>query len=97
MKTSSYIRVVSNDIINYLISHGYTGAVTEIDETDNWDNYGIATSVIKSNGSITECRYTIIPQTSFDSTNSHVTWNICGRVDCGTDIEKFKQLCISYI
>lgn len=60
MKTSAFIRVVSNDIINYLISHGYIGNVTEIDENDDYSNYGIATSVIKSNGSITECRYTII-------------------------------------
>lgn len=34
-------------------------------------------------------KYTTITQEMFDTKNPHVTWNCCGRIDCGTNEELF--------
>lgn len=94
---SAFIRIVSSDIIDLLISEGFSGTVQDL-HFDKHDKYGIATSIIRSPfGDVTEKYFTIITQEVFDDTNPNRTWNTPERIDCEKDIEKFKQFCLSTI
>lgn len=92
---SAFIRIVSSEIIDFLLSEGFSGTTPTIN-FDAQGLYGIATSVINVIN-VTEKYFTIIPQVLFDNINPHITWNTYERIDCGKDIERFKQFCLSDI
>lgn len=37
-------------------------------------------------------RYRVISPDQWDNKNPHVTWDCAGRIDCGENIELFKEL-----
>lgn len=82
---SAFIRICTPELISKLTSLGYTG-----EEPTEYGLEGqcIATSIMTE----TERSYSIIPEELFDNPNLRITWNINGRIDCGTDIEKFLSL-----
>lgn len=92
----AFIRLVTEDLINYLFNQGYSSNVSNrsIDSLDDIKDFGIATSIIPIafDKVFYELKYTIIPISSFDNTNPHRSWNTAGRIDCGTDIENFKRI-----
>lgn len=95
MLQSSFVRIVNKELIEFLVEHNFEGSKDWL-HTDfsNVEHVGIATSIIKHHGEIVRKGFTLIDWEQFDSPNPHYTWNCWGRVDCGMDVEKFKQNCL---
>lgn len=95
--TTAFIRIVNEDIISFLRSLDYVRSFNDTDPLPvDIDKYGIATSCINDDGYDFYKYYSIIPISSFDSTNPHVTWNFPWRMDCGYDVSKFKEVIMGF-
>lgn len=91
-----FIRLVNDEIVSHPQENNYTTGVSLYSIPDvkvmTNNKIGVATSVIVYPTGDRELMFTIIPISSFDDTDERRTWNCADRIDCGTDIEKFKEL-----
>ena len=78
---SAFIRKNTPELRKKLDDLGYESSKAIFDN----ENLRIATS--STNG-----MYTIITNEMFDDTNPHTTWNCAGRIDCGTNEERFLSI-----
>lgn len=91
MEEIAFIHLVSNDLVSYLLNQGYFSYIKETDDNDT-DLFGIlAYKVfwIFDYHPRFEYRFVVIPSKDFDDPElmKHLS-----DFDCGTDIEKFKEL-----
>lgn len=90
MEEIACIRLVTNELIQYLLDQGYFSYLTDVEE----DNDLFAIIAYKVFWIVDymprfEYRFVIVPTKDFDDPEFMEHFN---DYDCGTDIEKFKKL-----